>query len=235
MSLTNVVKHHLPFLWFRRSVQIKGSLSKRIKIFINYIFGPLLFAVISFSLYRQISKQPDLALRWEQIRLSWQDWKLWAVVFLMILNWGIESKKWQLLVNHVQRFDFTRAFKSVLAGCGVTMLTPNRIGEFGGRILFVAEEHRIKAISLSLVGSLSQLLVTLVMGCTGLLYLRFLSHTDGNSRVVLPEFWEDILIYLSIGITVVLLLFYLRIGWLVRMMERCTTASENCLSHPGTG
>jgi hypothetical protein len=100
------------------------------------------------------------------------------------------------------------------------MLTPNRIGEYGGRILYVEEEHRIKAISLSLVGSISQLLVTMVMGCFGLLYLRFISHNKIAALGVLPEFWGDVLIYLSIGVTSVLLLFYLRLGWLVRTLEK---------------
>ena len=142
------------------------------------------------------------------------------VIALMLVNWGIESKKWQILINHIQRFSFIRAVKSVLSGCSVTMLTPNRIGEYGGRILYVGEENRIKAISLSLVGSVSQLLVTMVMGCIGLLYLRYLSHNKNSSSAVLPEFWGDVLIYLSIGLTVIILLFYLRLGWLVRMMEK---------------
>ncbi|MCW3090817.1 MAG: hypothetical protein JWP81_1886 [Ferruginibacter sp.] len=205
----------------RRQEQNKQtSLNKSVRIIINYFFGPLLFLVISYSLYRQISNQPDLEQRWVQINGGWKDWKFLVVILLMFVNWGIESRKWQLLVNHVQHFSFARAFKSVMAGCSVTMLTPNRIGEYGGRILYVGEENRIKAISLSLVGSISQLLVTMVMGCIGLLYLRYLSHINSGELAVLPEFWGDVLIYLSIGLTVIYLLFYLRLGWLVRMMER---------------
>jgi Lysylphosphatidylglycerol synthase TM region len=195
-------------------------LNKNLKIFVNYFFGPVFFLILTWSLYNQIRNQPDLSQRWTQIAGGWNSWKFWLVLFLMLVNWGIESLKWQLLINHVQRFSFGRAFKSVLSGCSVTMLTPNRIGEYGGRILYVAEENRIKAISLSLVGSISQLLVTMVMGCFGLLYLRYLSHNISNALTVLPEFWGDVLIYLSIGITFLLLLFYLRLGWLVRTMER---------------
>lgn len=195
-------------------------MKKSIRIIINYFFGPLLFLVISYSLYRQVSNQPGLQQRWAQILGGWKDFKFLIVLVLMFVNWGIESRKWQLLVNHVQRFSFWRAFKSVLAGCSVTMLTPNRIGEYGGRVLYVGEQNRIKAISLSLVGSISQLLVTMVMGCIGLLYLRYLSHINSGELSVLPEFWGDVLIYLSIGLTVIYFLFYLRIGWLVRMMER---------------
>lgn len=195
-------------------------MNKRFKILINYFLGPLLFIVLSWSLYRQIMQQPDLENRWLQIRQSWMSWKLWAVIALMFVNWGIEAVKWQRLVGHVQHFTFLRSFKSVLSGCSVTMLTPNRVGEYGGRILYVEEGNRIKAISLTIVGSISQLLITMVMGCTGLFILRFFSHNNPAALHLLPEFWGDVLIYLSIAITTGILLFYLRLGWLVRMMEK---------------
>lgn len=195
-------------------------MNRNLKILVNYFLGPLIFLILAWSLYSQISNQPDLHTRWTQITLSWSNWKLWLVIFLMFVNWGVETRKWQLLVHHVESFSFYKAFKSVLSGCSVTMLTPNRIGEYGGRILYVKPANRIKAISLTLVGSISQLLVTMVMGSIGLLYLRYLSHNNNNAHPVLPEFWGDVLIYLSIGVTVVLLLFYLRLGWLVRAMEK---------------
>jgi hypothetical protein len=113
-----------------------------------------------------------------------------------------------------------------LSGCSITMLTPNRIGEYGGRILYVEEGNRIKAISLTIVGSMSQLLVTMIMGCAGLLFLRFFSQTQS----VLPELWGNVLIYLSVTITVVLSLFYLRIGWLVRTMEK-VPALQKVVTH----
>jgi hypothetical protein len=205
-------------------------LSKQIKILINYFLGPLIFIVLSWSLYAQITNQPDLPQRWQQIKASWQLWQFWMVVLLMFVNWGIEARKWQVLVQHVQHFSFLKAFKSVLSGCSITMLTPNRIGEYGGRVLYVEEGNRIKAISLTIVGSISQLLVTLIMGSIGLLFLRFFSQAGTGNVAVLPEFWGDILIYLSVTITAVLSLFYLRIGWLVRMMEK-VPALQKVITH----
>jgi hypothetical protein len=165
-------------------------------------------------------QQQDLEQRWQQIKHSWQSWKFFAVLVLMLVYWGVEARKWQLLVSHVQQFSLLRAFKSVLSGCSITMLTPNRIGEYGGRILFLDEAHRIKGISLTIIGSISQLLVTMVMGCMGLLFLRFFSHPGGSALSVLPHFWGDVLIYFSLVCTVLLFLFYIRIGWLVRLMEK---------------
>ena len=195
-------------------------MNKNIKILLNYFLGPALFLLLSWSLYNQVKNQPDLMPRWQQIKDSWQQPKFWIVVVMMLLNWGIESRKWQVLVHHVQRFSFLSAFKSVLCGCSITMLTPNRVGEYGGRILNIDEGNRVKAISLTITGSISQLLVTLLMGCAGLIFLRYFSHNGAGGLSVLPEFWGDVLIYMSVAITIVLLLFYIRLGWLVRMLEK---------------
>ncbi len=164
--------------------------------------------------------KPDVGIQWKQIKYRHTNWKLWLVVFLMLVNWSIESIKWQLLVKHLQKFSFYKSFKSVFAGCSVTMLTPNRVGEFGGRVLYLEEDNRIKAISLAVVGSISQLLVTMLMGCFGLIFLRYFSQFDHSIVSVLPQFWETVLTSLCVGLTFILLLFYLRLGWLVRMMEK---------------
>ena len=144
----------------------------------------------------------------------------------MPVNWGIETRKWQVLVQHVQRFSFFSAFKSVLSGCSITMLTPNRVGEYAGRVLNLEEGNRIKAISLTIAGSISQLLVTMLMGCGGLFFLRYFSHNQAGGLSVLPEFWGQVLIYTSVTFTIVLLLFYSRLGWLVSRIEKVPAFSR---------
>ncbi len=198
----------------------KLLLNKKVKILINYFLGPVLFVILSWSLYRQIFARPDVGIQWQQIQNSWMNSKLLLVVFFMAVNWGIEAVKWRLLVRHLQPFSYFRAFKSVLSGCSVTMLTPNRIGEYGGRILYVEEGNRISAISLTIVGSISQLLVTMMMGCMGLLLLKYFSQTDHAITTFLPAFWQNVITSLSVVLTVLLLLFYIRLGWLVRIMEK---------------
>lgn len=195
-------------------------MNKKIKILLNYFLAPVIFILLTWSLYHQLQQQQDLGVRWAQIKNVCTYWKFWLILALMFVNWGIEAKKWQILVEHVQRFSFLKAFKSVLSGCSVTMLTPNRIGEYGGRVFYLESDNRIKAISLTIAGSLSQLLITLLMGCAGLIYLRFISHQTGSSVRFLPDFWGDILIYLCIAVTITVLFFYWRIAWLVNALEK---------------
>jgi hypothetical protein len=56
------------------------------------------------------------------------------------------------------------AYKAVLGGLAVSIFTPNRVGEFMGRIFILKKTDPIKATLLTVVGSFSQLLVTIVIG-----------------------------------------------------------------------
>ena len=194
-------------------------MNKSIKLIFNYLLAPLLFILLSWSLYHQISSQPDLPERWIQIRQSWKQGSFWLVFMLMFVNWGIEARKWQLLISPLEKFTFYKSFKSVLAGCSVTMLTPNRIGEYGGRIIYVQEHNRLKAISVTILGSMSQLLITMLVGSCGLLVLKFLPPQIGPSGS-LSWLLGNILMYISITITIILIMFYLRIKWIITAMER---------------
>lgn len=116
------------------------QLNKNIKIFINYFLGPLLFIWLSFSIYRQIQHQPHLEASWKHIKesfLSATVVNLLLVVALMFVNWGIEARKWQLLVRLVHPVPFFQAFKAILAGVSFSVTTPNRIGEYVGRMMYM--------------------------------------------------------------------------------------------------
>jgi hypothetical protein len=164
-------------------------------------------------------QQPDLPQRWQHIKASWYSVSFWLVLVLMLVNYGLEAFKWKLLLKPLERISFFRAVKSVLAGCSITMLTPNRIGEYGGRILYVKEANRLRAISLTILGSLSQLLVTIVMGTLGLLVLRFYDTTSHGLDFI-PPILANTLLFSCTFLSVFFLLFYFRIGWLIHLMEK---------------
>jgi Lysylphosphatidylglycerol synthase TM region len=161
---------------------------------------------------------------WQQIKQSLtgnQSWKLYLAIALMLVNWGIEARKWQLLVKHLQPVSFLRAYYSVLSGVAFAINTPNRIGEYGGRVLYIKEGNRIKAVSLAILGSMSQLIITLLLGLVGLLYLRNLNifSTTVNSHP-LSELWFKIILYGVLIVTVAIVLFYFRLSWMVRWLEK---------------
>ncbi len=127
---------------------------------------------------------------------------------LAFVNWGIEARKWQLLIRHLQHVSYFVAFKSVLSGVTLSLNLPNRIGEYGGRILYIEQGNRIKAISLSIAGSMSQLIITLLMGCGGLIFILFTKQSGGAFIMGLSFFWIKILLFIS-GVALSVLLIIL--------------------------
>lgn len=114
----------------------------------------------------------------------------------------------------------------MLAGCSITMLTPNRIGEYGGRIVYVQEQYRLRAITLTILGSISQFLVTIVMGTAGLIVMKYFMAVKPEALNSIPAYFSNTLLYLSMFGSVFTLLFYLRIGWLIHVIEKIKTLSK---------
>ncbi|UPT67469.1 MAG: flippase-like domain-containing protein [Sphingobacteriales bacterium JAD_PAG50586_3] len=84
------------------------------------------------------------------------------------LNWFLEAAKWKLLANRVERISFFTAVKSVLAGLASSLVTPFRLGDPLGKIIFLQEDNRVEGAMLSVIGSLTQLVVTIIAGFAGM-------------------------------------------------------------------
>lgn len=195
------------------------KLNKNIKLFINYFLGPLLFIWLSWSIYRQIQQQPGLEQAWQKIKESMNGpmlWNLLLVFILMIANWSIEAVKWQLSVKQIQKVSFARSLKAILSGVSFSVTTPNRVGEYLGRVLYMDEGNRLKTISLTIVGSISQLIITIFMGGIGLIILRPIIEEQQIISVV----WMKVILYGVWGVFLVLTLFYFRLSWIIKWVDR---------------
>lgn len=197
-------------------------LNKNIKIFLNYFLGPLLFVWLSFSIYNQVKHQPDLKTSWIKIRQSLQSAEIWdlvIVVFLMIINWSLEALKWKISIQKVQPISFSRSFSAILSGVSFSVSTPNRIGEYLGRILYMEEGNRLRVISLTIVSSISQLIITLLAGSGGLFFIRK-NVEAGNMIQGLDSFWLQVLQYGVIIVLLILTGFYFRLSLLINLVDK---------------
>lgn len=200
-------------------MQITRQYKRYINFFIRYFLGPLLFCWLVWFIYTQISRQPDIELAWQHIQDAFHSKKIWLVigaVLLMLINWGLEAVKWQLSVRPVQVVSFQTAFKAILSGVSVAISTPYRVGEYLGRILYMKEGNKLKAVSLTVVGSISQLMVTLAMGLMGLwLMSGRLAQQD-----ILSPLWIKMIGSGVCMVLVILTLFYFKLSWLVRRIDQ---------------
>lgn len=137
------------------------------------LFRWALFALAIGFLYTQVMAK-DSRLWSGALAASWS----WPIVIVMLLagvNWGVEAFKWKLLMRPVEVVSYGQAVRATLAGTSVGMLTPNRSGEYVGRIWFVQPGARLRAGFATVLGSMAQFTSTMIAGavavvvvlCTG--------------------------------------------------------------------
>jgi hypothetical protein len=146
------------------------------------------FAAACAFLYLRLSGHQGMHGPWALWRSSpvQAPWVLLAVVgALMLVNWAIEARKWQVLMRPIQRLSFLRACTGTVAGTSIGLITPNRVGEFAGRVLFLEPEHRVQGSFATLLGSIAQFVVTLLVGGVCLMF----SHPPFISGTGAPLTW----------------------------------------------
>jgi uncharacterized membrane protein YbhN (UPF0104 family) len=116
----------------------------------------------------------------------------------------------------VQAVSFFKAFKAILSGVSFSVSTPNQVGEYLGRILYMDEGNRLRTIALTIVSSISQLIITLIMGCIGL----FVLMPQIGSLQVISFPWDRMILYGVILVLIVILLFYFRLSLIVKWFHR---------------
>ncbi len=100
---------------------------------------------------------------------------LWGLLSLSIMNWVLEIKKWQKLVSTIRPIGFKEALRQSLISFAASLFTPNRIGEYGIKILYFPKNIRRKIFFLNLAGNLWQLVATVFFGLLAIGF-TFLYH-----------------------------------------------------------
>ena len=90
------------------------------------------------------------------------------LLLLSALNWWLEVRKWQELVASLKSIPFLQAARQSLASLTVSLLTPNRIGEYGAKALFFERRERKRVLLLNFIGNFSQMAATLLFGLAGI-------------------------------------------------------------------
>ena len=133
-----------------------------------------LAGILIIVLYHQLFGREDLTIQalGQQFvaKLSLQNLPLiLLVLILMPLNWFFETQKWLSLMQKIEPIALKKALEAVLAGVTFSLFTPNRIGEYTGRVLMVSKENRFMSVFVIMVGSFSQWIVLVVGGWWGLI------------------------------------------------------------------
>jgi len=133
---------------------------------------------------------------------------------LMVVNWVLESLKWQYLSQKLANISTWEAIEAVFCGLTWAIFTPNRIGEYGGRVMFLPNRKRIHGVFAMAVGSFGQNVITNVTGLLASLWFLYYFQLITSIWIYLA------IVILVLAFLVLLLIFYFNIKWLVFLLDR---------------
>ena len=123
------------------------------------------------------------------------------LLLFTLINWFLEILKWKYLVGFLKNISFLEALKQSLASLTTSLVTPNRIGEYGAKALYFDKKNRKQILGLNLVGNFYQMLMTLIFGVIGFSYFVFKHKIDVNI--------SQISIALLIGLLIITAIFFI--------------------------
>ena len=187
----------------------------------NYIIRIAIMVATYYFIYKEIFKEKRLDYVVDSFNdLISQPYVtilfIWTVA-LMLVNWGIESLKWQYLMNKAERISFLKSYEAILSGISVSIFTPNRVGEWFGRVFIMKKANPWKGVFITMIGSFSQLLITIIIGAISLVFYIPTYFHDA-------AFYSNYLLYglilLVLVITGSLLLIFLNITSIPSFINR---------------
>ena len=178
---------------------------------ISFLLKISIVALALFFLYDQLKsnisfKQFDLNNIFLTLKNNFS--VLVLVIFLMFLNWFVESLKWRFLVSKIEKVSIKTSLRAVFSGITVSSFTPNRVGEYGGRVFCLKHADRIQGVLITVIGSMGQLIVTIVFGLVGILLLPNLMPSFDLFLKDL-EFSYLIILFVVILLSTLLILLFL--------------------------
>lgn len=192
-------------------------MSANFKKTVSYLLKAGVFVLVIWYCYRLLTKNNALK-DFQGLILGIDPITIWltliTVFSLMLVNWLLEALKWRFLCDRFQPISLREAIVSVFSGLSWAVFTPNRIGEYGGRVLFLKPRKRVFGVIGMLVGSISQMVITNVIGILAVCWF-VITYLELSTALYVLVFLGSLL-YL-----IFFLLLYFNIGlvskWLLKV------------------
>ncbi len=140
----------------------------------NIIIRLSIVVLTIFFLYEQLFHEKDIddiINYFKDITWNVDIYLLLAITIILIpANLLLESYKWKFLVDKLEKVSTISSLKAVLAGNSVSMIMPNRVGDYLGRVFVLKEADRLQAVLSTILGSIAQLLTTIIVGLIGVVF-----------------------------------------------------------------
>jgi uncharacterized membrane protein YbhN (UPF0104 family) len=176
-------------------------------------------------IYREYLKKGDNLRRFQTLIHNLDRNKvifiLSLILVLMLVNWILESLKWRYITRNLVKISVWGAIEAVFCGLTWAIFTPNRLGEYAGRILFLPPLKRAYGVFAMAIGSFGQNVITNVLGLGAVLWFLYTFHVSAYLHKPHIDLWLYLLIVLgSVIFMAFITIFYFHIIWLVNLLNR---------------
>jgi hypothetical protein len=146
------------------------SINHKAKQFLLVIIKLLIVSGALYYIYKQL--QGDKSVNWNVISSYLSVQSILVLVIFSATNWVLEIFKWQNLVSSFKKITFLESAKQSLGSLTASIFTPNRIGEYGAKVLYFPKEKSKQIILLNFIGNSTQMLMTTFFGIIGILIIH---------------------------------------------------------------
>ncbi|WP_264560248.1 flippase-like domain-containing protein [Flavobacterium sp. N2270] len=129
----------------------------------------MIVSIALFYIYQQL--QGDKKINWNVISSYLSLQSIGILLLFSTINWTLEIFKWKHLVSSFKEITFLESANQSLGSLTASIFTPNRIGEYGAKVLYFTKENSKQIVLLNFIGNSSQMLVTTFFGVIGILII----------------------------------------------------------------
>ena len=193
----------------------------------------LLLFTLGYLGFRLYQEQYSVQNLWKQLQQvsTWQ-WFA-ACLCLQPLNLFWEALKWKRMLSPVYPVSLSRALGGILTGLATGIFTPNRIGEYAGRVFWLAEAPVGPVIYSTFIGKFTQLNSTLFWGNLSWILYLFTQNPVWGISFLVPAILVQGIAWLFVFYPAQILWFVLSFvpkrvmpSWIIPFAESVSTLNE---------
>lgn len=175
------------------------------KKYISLFIKCLIAALLIYTVYQQLFLKHNFEKLYNQFCDNARDRNSFYLILtfiLMIPNWFLETLRWRFLVIQHHPITIRMSIRAILMGITLGMISPQRVGEYAGRLLVLTKDKNWLSVKSNFLTSLSLNIVILIFG----LFSLFILADDGNLIFNLSV--NGVLISGTISLFILVLVFF---------------------------
>jgi uncharacterized membrane protein YbhN (UPF0104 family) len=204
------------------------NLTKTYNILIRTLIISVTYGFILYEIFGQQSVIKPLINLQQRFSDSGFAMSATLLILLMIVNWSLEAIKWRFLISKFEKISFLTSMQAVFSGLTVSIFTPNRIGEYFGRVFILKQINPLKGILITILGSMAQLVVYLLSGLICFVY--FLDHYVG-APAFFGSYFSGIAYLSVIGFALIITGLFMNVSFITGIANRILSRKWRKLRH----